>query len=210
MTVHQDQPIIEMGSDIRDSRRVLILVHGRGATAESMLPIAQALDMPDSRILIPQAARNRWYPHTAFGPLERNEPDLASALQVIDDLIMKILQGGFPVDRIFIGGFSQGACLAAEFTARNFPHLGGLFVLSGALIGPPEQARVPSGDLNEMPVFIGGSDQDPWIAHESMVAAAEYFSKANAKVDFQTYPGMGHTVNQDEIERVRKMLSTAQ
>ena len=210
MTVHQDQPIIELGSDIRDAKRLLILLHGRGATAESMLPVAEALNMPGSRILIPQAAGNRWYPQTAFGPLERNEPDLASALQVIDDLIKENLEQGFLPDRIFLGGFSQGACLSAEYAARNFPRLGGLIVFSGALIGPPEQVRVPTGDLEKMPVFMGGSDQDPWIAHDWMKAAAQYFRKANANVDFQTYPGMSHTVTQGEIEEVRKMLSTAQ
>ena len=108
-----------------------------------------------------------------------------------------------------MGGFSQGACLAAEYIARNLPRLGGLFVFSGALIGPPDQVRVPDGDLGGMPVFIGGSDQDPWVSHDWMEAAADFFQNANAEVDFQTYPGLGHNINQDEIVRVRKMLSTA-
>ena len=207
MTVHQEQTTLELGPEISAASRLLILLHGRGATAASMLPIAQALEMPGSRILIPQAAGNRWYPLTAFGPLEINEPDLPSALQVIDDLIIASQQQGFPLDRIFLGGFSQGACLAAEYAARSLTRLGGLFVFSGALIGPPEQVRIPDGNLDQMAVFIGGSEQDPWIAHDWMKAAADYFINANAKVDFQTYPGMGHTVSQDEIERVQKILT---
>lgn len=207
MTIHQNQPILEMGSDIQDASRVLILIHGRGATAESMIPIAKSLEVPGSRVLIPQAAGNRWYPQTAFGPLEVNEPDLSSALDVIDGLISTAQDQGIDNERIFLGGFSQGACLAAEYVARHYPRLGGLFVFSGALIGPPDQLRPVKGDLEGMPVFIGGSDQDPWIAHEWMSTAADFFKTANAVVDIHTYPGMSHTVNQDEIERVKRMLA---
>ena len=175
-----------------------------------MLSLAQQLNLPGTRTLIPQAAGNRWYPQTAFGPLGVNEPDLSSGLQVIADLILTSLQNGISRKKIFVGGFSQGACLAAEYLARNPDRLGGLFVLSGALIGPPEQRREPVGDLEGMPVLIGGSDQDAWISLDGMSAAADYFQKANAEVDFQIYPGMGHTVNQDEINRVGKMLAAVE
>ncbi len=207
MHVHQAEKVLELGSTPEDTRKIIILLHGRGANAESMLPVAESLQMPGSRVLIPQAAGNRWYPLTAFGPLEPNEPDLSSALQVVDDLISDRQQQGWDRNMIYLGGFSQGACLAAEYLARNPVRLGGLFVLSGALIGPPEENRIPEGDLIGMPIFIGGSDVDPWISHNWMEKAADYFVKSGANVDFQTYPGLGHTVNQDEIERVRKMIS---
>ena len=126
MSVHQEQSLLELGSKPDETKRIVILIHGRGASAESMLPIAESLELPGTRVLIPQASGNRWYPYTAFGPLEVNEPDLTSALQVIDDLISDSLRQGWTREMIYLGGFSQGACLSAEYIARNPVRLGGL------------------------------------------------------------------------------------
>jgi predicted esterase len=184
----------------------VILLHGRGATAESMMPLAQALHMDGIGFLIPQAAQNRWYPNTAFGPLEDNEPDLSSALGVVDMLVNETREKGVSKSQIAFGGFSQGACLASEYVARNAKRYAGLFVFSGALIGPKGTPRNYPGSLDTMPVFIGSSDIDPWVAHDLISDTANVFKGMGASVDFQTYPGMGHTVNQDEVERVRRML----
>ena len=204
--VHQGQKTISFGSSFQHANTIVILLHGRGATADSMLPLAEALHMDGVRFLIPQAALNRWYPETAFGPLEVNEPDLSSALAVIQDLIEQSYSKGFSDHQIFLGGFSQGACLAAEFAARNPRRYGGLFVFSGGLIGPKDQKRHLKGSLEGMPVLIGGSDVDPWISLDVLISAADSFRSLKAKVDLKIYPGMAHRVNQDEIEKVRDML----
>jgi predicted esterase len=201
MGVHQKGSVLELGPEFQDAERVLILIHGRGATAESMLSVAEALQVPGTRVLLPQAAGNRWYPETAFGPLEVNEPDLSSALQVIDDLIAAAREVGVERSRIVLGGFSQGACLAAEYVVRNPAQYGGLLVFSGALIGPPEEPREPEGYLHQTPVFIGGSDVDPWIAQELLTETARILHRMGGEVDFQIYPGMGHTINHDELSR---------
>jgi predicted esterase len=206
MGVHQNGPVLELGPNFLDADRVLILLHGRGATAESMLSLAEALQVTGTRILLPQAAGNRWYPETAFGPLEVNEPDLSSALQVIDDLINDAQEGGVERSRIVVGGFSQGACLAAEYVVRNPARYGGLLVYSGALIGPPDESREPEGYLDRTPVFIGGSDVDPWIAQPLIAEAARILDSMGGQVDFQIYPGMGHTINHDEISRGIKLM----
>jgi predicted esterase len=172
-----------------------------------MLPIVEALDSERTRYLIPQAAQNRWYPQTAFGPLEVNEPDLSSALEVVENLIKQVEKEGYDRSQIFLGGFSQGACLAAEYLVRKPTLYGGLFVLSGALIGPPGQPRDLAGDLTGTRVFIGGSDVDPWVAEPLFQEAARIFTSLGAEVDLQIYPGMGHTINQDEIKRVRDIIS---
>jgi predicted esterase len=207
--IHQGQRVLGHGAEASSADRLVILLHGRGATAESMLPLAGVLSSPGMRFVIPQAALNRWYPQTAFGPLESNEPDLSSALEVIDSLVKDARQDGLSDQQIFLGGFSQGACLAAEYTARNSRRYGGLFVLSGALIGPPGMPRNYPGSFDSMPVFIGGSDVDPWVAHELIKESAGVFKDMGAEVDFRTYPGMGHDVNQDEIDAVRAMLAKA-
>lgn len=207
--IHQGQPVMRIGEDVGEAKLVVILLHGRGATAESMLPLAEALQMDGIRFLIPQAAMNRWYPNSAFGALELNEPDLSSALEKIDTLVNEARQNGFSDHQIVFGGFSQGACLASEYVARNARKYAGLFVFSGALIGPPGTPRDYAGSFEGMPVFIGGSDVDPWVVHDLMSETAKVFERMGAEVGFRTYPGMGHTVIPEEIEAVRRILTAA-
>lgn len=207
--IHHGQPVIRFGAVFEAAELVVILLHGRGATAESMIPIAKALQMEGGSFLVPQAALNRWYPNIAFGPLEANEPDLSSALRTVDTLVQEAHEKGFSDLQIAFGGFSQGACLASEYVARNARKYAGLFVFSGALIGPRGLPRNYSGSLNKMPVFIGGSDVDPWVTHDLLSDTASVFKKMEANVDFRTYPGMGHTINQDEIDNVRAILLNA-
>jgi len=207
--IHQGQPVLQFGTPLEEAKLVVILLHGRGATAESMLSLAGALHTDGVSFLAPQAALNRWYPNTAFGPLEANQPDLTSALEIVGGLVNDLREKGFSGQQIAFGGFSQGACLASEFVARNAKQYAGLFVLSGALIGPPGMPRNYPGSFGEMPVFIGGSDVDPWVAHHLLQEAANVFEEMGARVDFRTYPGMGHMVNQDEIEGVNTLLETA-
>ena len=207
--IHSGQPVIYAGAENKHADRVVILLHGRGANAESMLPLVETLQVDKTAFLIPQAGLNRWYPNSAFGPLEANEPDLSSALGVIDRLVKETVQDGFSFQKILFGGFSQGACLASEFAARNAGKFGGLFVLSGALIGPKGTPRNYPGSFEGMPVFIGGSDIDPWVSHDLMHDTARVFENMGADVDFRTYPGMAHTINQDEINAVKLLLGDA-
>jgi len=207
--IHQNHPVLTYGGDPEDARLIVILLHGRGSTAEATLPLAQELHTKQVCYLIPQAAYNRWYPNSAFGPVESNEPDLSSALHRIDELVQEMYDIGFSDDQIAFGGFSQGACLASEYVARNARKYAGLFVFSGALIGPPGTTRDYPGSFDGMPVFIGGSDIDPWVAHDLMVESAAVFERMGAQVDFRTYPGMAHTVNQDELEAIQEMLAKA-
>lgn len=209
VNLHQEQPVVNFGAEIKNANLIVILLHGRGASAESMVPIAEALNMEGTRFVIPQAAFNRWYPQTAFGPLEANEPDLSFALATINKLVNDANEQGFSNQQIFLGGFSQGACLASEYVARNAKQYAGLFVFSGALIGPKGMSRNYPGSFNNMPVFIGGSDVDPWVSHDLIRDTATVFQKMGAEVDFRTYPDMAHTINQDEIERVKAMLVNA-
>ena len=205
--IHRGQPVINFGAENNHANLNVILLHGRGSSAQAMLPVAEALSLERVKFIIPQAALNRWYPQTAFGPLEANEPDLSSALALIDSLVDAAHEEGFSDGQIAFGGFSQGACLASEYVARNAKKYAGLFVLSGALIGPKGMPRNYPGSFEKMPVFIGGSDVDPWVSHDLISGTAAVFQKMGAEVDFHTYPGMGHTINEDEIFHVREMLA---
>lgn len=207
--IHQGQPVLNFGASIEEAQLVVIMLHGRGATASSLLPLVQALDTPGFSFWLPQAAMNRWYPQSAFGPIELNEPDLSSALALVDQIANTVRKRGLSDQQIVFGGFSQGACLAAEYVARNARKFAGLFVFSGALIGPKGMPRNYQGTLDSMPVFIGGSDVDPWVPYDLIQDSVQILEQLDAQVDFQTYPGMAHTVNQDEIDRVRDILATA-
>jgi len=207
MNIHQGQPITTIEPKNGYTSSIVILLHGRGASAEAMIPIADALSVEGVRFMIPQAGLNRWYPESAFGPLEANEPDLSSAFTRIDSIVESAHKNGFLNEQIFFGGFSQGACLASEYVARNAQKYGGLFVFSGALIGPRGMTRDYDGSFHNMPVFIGGSDVDPWVSHDLMADTAAVFQNMGAEVDFRTYRDMSHTINADEISSVRGMLA---
>ena len=185
----------------------MILVHGRGATAQSILELGQALDHPDFAYMAPQAADNTWYPYSFLSPLQRNEPGLSSGLEVIGGLVERAIDAGIEPDRIVIGGFSQGACLAAEFVARNARRYGGLLVFSGGLIGPVGTERRYSGSLEGAPVFIGCSDRDSHIPLERVAETTEVLTALGASVDERIYPDMGHTVIQDELYHAWKIVA---
>ncbi len=205
-TIHKLEKLIRIGADPTEAELAVILLHGRGATAESMLPLVNALSLPRTNYLIPQADLNRWYPNSAFAPIETNEPDLSSALELIDSLISIAHQEGFADAQIALGGFSQGACLALEYAARNPRNYAGVFAFTGALIGPPDQPREYFDSFDGTPVFIGGSDADPWVPHDQLVQTAGVFKGFGAQVVFHTYPGMSHTIVRDEIDAVREIL----
>lgn len=208
--IHQNQPTIKTGRPLSPSSPAVIVLHGRGSSAQAMIPFVENLGQEHASYLIPQASSNRWYPQSAFSPLESNQPDLNSALKTVENLIQQLLEQGLTPEHIVLGGFSQGACLAAEFAAQNARKYGGIFVLSGALIGPQDTPRDYPGSLEETPVFIGSSDIDPWVDHRLVEKTARVFTELEGDVDFRTYPGMGHTINQDELHAVRELITQIQ
>ncbi len=206
---HQGQIVYATGTPLDQATSAMILVHGRGATAESILELSGALAHPEMVYVAPQAFGNTWYPYSFLAPMEQNEPGLSSALQVVSDLIDQVYAAGIPYDRIFLGGFSQGACLASEFVARNARQYAGLLLFSGGLIGPPGTPRDYPGRLDGTPVFIGCSDVDPHIPLARVNETADVLGALGASVDKQVYPGMAHTINEDEIARANELISAA-
>jgi len=185
----------------------MILVHGRGGSAEDMLGLAAELRRPELAYLAPQAAGHTWYPFSFLAPLEQNEPGLSSGLEVLGDLVAHVKQAGIPAERIVLLGFSQGACLSLEFAARNARRWGGVVALSGGLIGPPGTPRDYAGSFNGTSVFLGCSDRDPHIPKERVDESALVFERMGAAVTERIYPGLGHSVNEDELDFVRELVA---
>jgi predicted esterase len=186
----------------------MILLHGRGASAQDILSLANELEQPGFAFLAPQAAGNTWYPNRFTVPTEQNEPWLSSALTVIGELMSYVVSSGIPPERTMLLGFSQGACLALEFAARNARRFGGVIGLSGALIGPDGAPRNYAGSLESTPVFLGCSDVDFHIPRERVDRTAEILRALGGNVTERIYPNMDHTVNQDEIDFVGQMMKT--
>lgn len=206
---HDNQPVRTAGLPLEKAGGALILLHGRGATAANILELADYLSHSRLSYLAPQAANNTWYPYSFLAPLAQNEPYLTSALQRVEEVVATVEVAGVPAERILLGGFSQGACLASEFVARAGKRFGGLLAFSGGLIGPPDTPRLYGGSLAGMPVFIGCSDIDPHIPLVRVEETAEVLIRLGAKVEKRIYPRMGHTIVQDEIDAAAKLIDAA-
>ncbi|MFO8099036.1 MAG: alpha/beta fold hydrolase [Salinibacter sp.] len=203
---HQNQPLLDAGAPLAEASVAIILLHGRGASAQGMLALADELDLPDVAYLAPQAARRSWYPQSFLAPLEQNEPELSSALQRMSTLLDQIQDAGLEADRVVLLGFSQGACLATEYAARHPQRYGGIAALSGGLIGPEDAPLEYEGWLADTPVFLGCSDQDPYIPLERVQDTADVLDRMGARVTTRIYEGMGHTTNEDELRHLRRLL----
>ena len=184
----------------------MILVHGRGASAADIMTLGAELTQPGFAYLAPQAAGSAWYPLPFTAPMEDNEPYLSSALEVLASLLASV-EKSIPADRVILLGFSQGACLTLEFAARNARRYGGVVGLSGGLIGPDGTPRDYPGDFEGTPAFLGCSDVDPHIRKDRVLEAADVLKRMGGLVTLRLYPQLGHTVNDDELQEVRKIVA---
>lgn len=204
---HGNQPVRTSGRNLQSARAAVIMVHGRGASAEDILSLADEFDLPDFAYLAPQAAGHAWYPYSFLSPLAQNQPWLDSALAFLGRLVQQAVEGGMPREKVALVGFSQGACLSTEFLARSAARLGGLVAFTGGLIGPPGTAFKYPGDLAGTPCFLGSGDPDPHVPWERVQESAAVLSVLNANVTLRRYPGLPHTINQDELGHARQLLS---
>ena len=203
---HQGQGVLYRGAAAGDARGAMILVHGRGADAHDLLPLARLFGEATLRYAALQAAGNTWYPHSFLAPIEANEPGISSGIQAIADVVAALEGEGIAAERILLLGFSQGACLSLEFAARHPRRYGGVAGLSGGLIEPQGTPRNYAGSLEGTPVFLGCSNVDPHIPEERVGETADVLSHMGGLVDKRIYPGMGHTIIDDEIAAVRTMV----
>ncbi|MEJ2750182.1 MAG: alpha/beta fold hydrolase, partial [Anaerolineae bacterium] len=192
---HQNQPLLTAGTPLEQAAAAMIMVHGRGAPAASILTLADEFGQPDFAYLAPQAANNTWYPYSFLAPIPQNEPGISSGIAAIAAALEQIKVAEIPVAKTILLGFSQGACLALEFAARHAQRFGGVVGLSGGLIGPDDTPRDYDGSLAGTPIFLGCSDVDFHIPKERVEHSAQVLRTLGGDVTMRLYSGMGHTVN---------------
>jgi predicted esterase len=207
LSIPHGQRIVEAGEPLASARAAMILLHGRGATAEDIMTLASEVAQPGWAYLAPQAAGNAWYPNPFTAPLESNEPYLSAALDTITRLFTRV-EATVPAQRVVLLGFSQGGCLALEWAARNARRYGGVVGLSAGLIGPAGSPREYPGAFDSTPVFLGCSDVDPYIQKDRVVESAEVFKRMGAEVTLRFYPGMAHTVSIEELATIRELTAS--
>jgi phospholipase/carboxylesterase len=200
---------ITAGRELTKDSKVLVMIHGRGGSAEDILSLSAHLDVKDFTLMAPQATNHSWYPYSFMAPLSQNEPWLTSALTLLKDMVKDLSYKGIPTEKIYFLGFSQGACLALEFVTRNATRYGGVVAFTGGLIGDKIYTEHYNGDFAQTPVFIGTGDPDPHVPVERVYATTNILKDMNASVMEKVYTGMGHTINQDEIEKVNQTIFNA-
>ena len=203
-----ERRLIESGASLDKASRALIMLHGRGATAQSILSLADYFTLDEFYIAAPQATNNAWYPKSFLSPIDQNEPWLTSAIELIHKLIQDIVSSGISSDNIYLMGFSQGACLALEVATRYAQRWGGVIAFTGGLIGDKIRKEKYSGDFKGTKVFIGNSDIDPHVPLSRSEQSAVIMKDMSADVVHRVYPGMAHTINEDEIKVVSELFFT--
>lgn len=198
--------IVTAGKALNEAKKALIMLHGRGAGAEDILSMSSYLSVKDYALIAPQATDNTWYPYSFLIPPFQNEPKLSSALSLIKDIADDIKNKGISAENICFMGFSQGACLALEFVARNATRYGGVAAFTGGLIGDKIYNENYKGDFGSTPIFIGTSNPDPHVPVERVHATAEILKNMHAMVTEKVYKNMGHTINKDEIDNVNRLI----
>ncbi|TMC05606.1 MAG: phospholipase [Chloroflexi bacterium] len=204
---HAGQPVLATGEAPEHATAAMVLLHGRGASARDILTLVPEIQAPGWAFVAPQAAGGTWYPNSFRAPIESNEPWLSSALGVVASLLAHLGTAGIPPERVFLLGFSQGACLTLEFAVRNARRYAGVAGLSGGVIGPDDLVREDHGSLEGTPAFLGCSDHDPHIPAFRVRHAEEVLRGLDAGVTTVLYPDLGHSVNRDELEHVRGIMS---
>ena len=197
------------GEPLQDASGCVILLHGRGGSAEDILSLANVLYLPQVAYLAPQAAGNSWYPNSFLAPRDQNEPWLTSALRKVETTVQMATGEGIPVERIVIGGFSQGACLATEFVATHPRRYGGLIAFTGGLIGPPGADLTHTGDLAGTPAFFGSGDPDPHVPWSRVEESARIIGGMGAVVTVRRYKNRAHTISAEELDFAKRLLLDA-
>ena len=204
---HAASPIITAGPAPEQAAGTVIMIHGRGASAEDIISLLPELELDlEVAAIAPQAANNTWYPQSFLAPLQANQPYLDSAIAKIETIVTDLLSRGVASNRIALLGFSQGACLSCEFAARHAREYAAVLALTGGLIGPPGTPRNYAGSLAGTMAFLGCGDPDAHIPFERVIESGEVFTRMGATVDVRRYPGMPHTINHDEIDACRTIL----
>ncbi|TXK50527.1 phospholipase [Pontibacter qinzhouensis] len=201
-----EKDIRAYGKPLQESGKALLLVHGRGATAESILMLRQELEVEDFSLVAPQATNHSWYPYSFMAPVSQNQPALDSALDLLHTAVEHCKAEGIKSENIYLLGFSQGACLTAEYAARHAQRFGGLLLFTGGLIGSVIDTEKYQGDFAGTPVLITTGDPDPHVPVSRVDETVQLLEEKGAIVTRKIYKGRPHTILQEELELANQML----
>jgi phospholipase/carboxylesterase len=198
--------IINAGKKLREAKKVLIMLHGRGAGADDILGLNSVLHVEDFALIAPQATNYTWYPYSFLVNPKQNEPWLTSALNLLNEIVTDVNKAGITSENIYFAGFSQGACLTLEYVTRNARKWGGVAAFTGGLIGDKIYSENYKGDFEQTPVFIGTSNPDPHIPVERVYESVKILGAMNANVIEKIYPNMGHTITKEEVDTANELM----
>lgn len=205
---HGDQPVLRAGVPLAEARAAVVMVHGRGAGPANILDLVPRIGQPGVAYLAPAASGGTWYPKSFLSPIADNEPGISSGIAKVHSLIEEIVAAGLPPTRIMLLGFSQGACLTSTAAQRRPDRYGAVIVFSGGLIGPPGTAWTEAGSFQSTPAFFGCSDVDAHVPETRVRESATVYERMGAVVTTRIYPGMGHLVNEEELDFARDLLAS--
>ncbi|MFW5758737.1 MAG: alpha/beta hydrolase [Bacteroidota bacterium] len=197
--------VTEKGTPLEKAENAMVFIHGRGAPPEDILSLADFFAKDKTYIVAPEAQHYIWYPYSFLAPESYNQPWLDSAITNITQLIETIAKK-VPFDKIFIMGFSQGACLTSEITARNARRYAGIGIFTGGLIGEVVDERRYKGDFSETPVYVSNGDSDAYIPAERTERTAEIIKSMGAKLVKDIFPGRLHTIQMKEIQKAKNLF----
>lgn len=206
---HRNTPVLQLGASLTTAVGVVILLHGRGGSAEDILGLAHDMYLPQLTYLAPQASGHTWYPNSFLAPVEQNQPWLSSALKKVSSVLQMAAEAGISADRIVVAGFSQGACLSTEFVASHPRRYAGLIAFTGGLIGQPGSDLSHPGSLNGTPAFFGSGDPDPHVPWQRVQESADILARMGAQVKAIRFPGRGHTISSEELEAATALLRSS-
>ncbi|AHM62960.1 phospholipase/carboxylesterase [Flammeovirgaceae bacterium 311] len=206
MYTHNAKPLLALGSPLQETNKALILIHGRGASARDILSLGQALEVEDFTLFAPEATNNSWYPYSFMAPTSQNQPALDSALQLLDSTVHEIMAQGVTGSNIYIAGFSQGACLALEYTTRHAQRWGGIAAFTGGLIGKSLDHENYKGSFEQTPVFISTGDPDPHVPLSRVEETKKIMESMGAQLSLKVFRGRPHTILQEEVDLANRLI----
>ncbi|MFA5506317.1 MAG: phospholipase [Vulcanimicrobiota bacterium] len=193
--------VLMHGAEPEEAKLIVILLHGRGASGDDIMGLSQEIEGDDICWLAPTALNNAWYPARFMERRAANEPFLTLSTEQVKGLIAE-----FPIEKVILGGFSQGACLTADILARHPMPLAGAWLFSGGLIGTDEELPAVTQAYQGLPVTLSGSLQDPHIPAERMKRTAQHLGQMGARVETLHYDFPSHQIAAEEVELAQQVL----
>lgn len=205
MYLHSKQ-VLTAGLSIEKAKKAIVMIHGRGGSAQDIVTLKEHLNLNEMAIFAPQASQRSWYPYSFMAPEAKNQPALDSALEVIDDLVKDIEKAGIPADSIYFLGFSQGACLTLEYLARNAKQYGGAVAFTGGLIGETLITEIYKGDFKETPILISTGNPDPHVPLTRVQESIGILENLNSTIYSQVFNGKQHSISLEEINLANQYI----